>query len=176
MVTPTGFLGTSPKWAATKPVQIAGGSKRRSEGRRISVPTTGRAGGRGLDPWAVWGPLPRRAFARKKWKFNRDSPMDIPVQPIANVSYRFGGHRFRELVEDSQFRSSPRRFRSLANWWAVRHRFKLRYRSGCILLHDLVRARRAHARLVSGLDATRGTVLRPLHSPCSSHARGRSWT
>jgi hypothetical protein len=28
-------------------------------------------------------------------------------------------------------------------WWTVGHRFKLRYRWGCIPLHDLVRARRS---------------------------------
>jgi hypothetical protein len=98
-----GAKRTRPKSAATKTVQIIGaasdpqlaGGVRRQK-RFESLPAESRcrpragAGGRGLNPWAVWGPLPRRGFPRKISKIQTKSPMHKKCSKSFSRP-RFGG-------------------------------------------------------------------------------------
>lgn len=80
-----GAKRTRAKSAATKTVQItgaasdprlAGGVSGKSVLNRFR-PNLGADHGPvpgGLNPWAVWGPLPRRAFIRKIAKFKQKAP------------------------------------------------------------------------------------------------------
>ncbi len=94
--------------AASDP-RLAGGVRRQK--RFESLPAESRcrprvgAGGRGLNPWAVWGPLPRRAFVCKISKLNTKSPlrhliwkMEKLIQNHAPVASSLGAFIFRLVV------------------------------------------------------------------------------
>lgn len=59
---------------------LAGNGFLKGAGRGRSRPR-----GYGLKSSGDRAPVPRRAFSRKISKFHRDSPMDIPAHPLANL-------------------------------------------------------------------------------------------
>ncbi len=109
-----GAKRTRPKSAATKTVQITGAASdpRLAGGVRRqkcfeSLPAESRcrpragAGGRGLNLWAVWGPLPHRACPHKMSKLDRDSPR--ASMPATFENNRKSPHqRFKHLLSGAK--------------------------------------------------------------------------